>query len=243
MTSPTPPVTIALRIPGTWSGPQELIERLPAGFHLSAESLIMPDGTEIEFGAMEADDQFAGIFRSSCREPPTEEEQATVDAYTVNVFLKGPGGSMESARTMMEAAAAIIQAGGAGVFIDNSAVAHGGQQWRDMTQDGSPDALSFAFVAIVGGKTEVWTMGMHALGLRDIVMKRTDADKFDIIDMIRYVCQCEKPMEDGHLIADLGGPRFKVLTEAGDKKLAGTPLGNPYGRLRLVSLGNVAERN
>ncbi|MGH7121870.1 MAG: hypothetical protein ACREFP_23230, partial [Acetobacteraceae bacterium] len=176
---------------------------------MTGEALILPDGTQVAFGAVRADDQFAGIFRSSCRQPLTEEELAAVDGYRVNVFLSGPGGSMPAARTMMQAGAAVVRAGGLGVFIDNSTLAHGGRQWLDMAEDGSPEALSFAFVALVGGRTDVWTMGMHVLGLRDIVMKRADleADGLDIIDVIRYLCQADKPVEDGHLLADLSGLR------------------------------------
>src|SRR5207253_5301354 len=107
-------------------------------------------------------------------EPAAEDELATVDRYTVNVFLSGPGGSMQAARTMMQAGAAVVRAGGAGVFIDNSTLAHGGRHWLEMSEDGGPDALSFDFVAIVRGKTEVGTMGMHVLGLRGGVMKRAD---------------------------------------------------------------------
>src|SRR5205823_4139292 len=203
MIEPAAPVTISLRIPGQWSHPRELVERIPAGHRLTPDTLFLPDGTEIEFGAAPADDQFARIFRSSCRQPPTDAELATVDGYRVNAFLSGPGGSMAAARTMMQAAAAIVRAGGAGVFIDNCVLAHGGQQWLEMTDDGGPDALSFAFVGIIGSPTEVRTMGMHVLGLRDIVMKRADADGFDIIEVIRYVCRGDKPIDDGHVLADL----------------------------------------
>src|SRR5437588_485529 len=189
MNEPAAEITIALRIPGQWAHPKELIEHLPPGYRLTPEALILPDSTPIEFGAVAADNQFAQIFRSSCRQPATDDELATVDGYTVNVFLSGPGGSIQAARTMMQAGAAMVQAGGAGVFIDNSTLAHGGQHWLELTEDGGPDALSFAFVAIVRGQAEVWTMGMHVLGLRDIVMKRTDADAggFDIIEVIRYL--------------------------------------------------------
>ena len=166
------PVTIALRIPGKWSEPKELVQRLPEGFRLTGEELIMPDGVKIEFGALPPDDQFADIFRSSCRNTPTDDELAAVGAYQVNLTLSGPGGSIDSARTMMMAASSLIRAGGAGVFIDNSGVAHGGRQWLELTDDGGPDALSFAFVAIVGSDAEIYTMGMHALGQREIVMKR-----------------------------------------------------------------------
>ena len=237
------PVKIAFRIPGKWSHPRELIQGLPAGYRLTAEALILPDGTEIGFGAVKADAQFAQIFRSSCRQPATADELATVDGYTVNVFLSGPGGSMQAARTMMQAGAAVVRAGGAGVFIDNSTLAHGGRHWLEMTDDGGPDALSFAFVAIVRGKTDVWTMGMHVLGLRDVVMKRADADGFDIIEVIRYLSRSEKPVENGHLIADLDGPRFQAFTQASAEGPVGSPLHNPFGRLQLVRMRDIAETN
>ena len=245
MNEPAAPVTIALRIPGQWSHPRELVQRLPAGWRLTPEALIAPDTTPVEFGAMAADDQFAQIFRSSCRRPATADELATVAGYTVNVLLSGPGGSMPAARTMMEAGAAVVRAGGAGVFIDNSALAHGGRNWLEMTEDGGPDALSFAFVAIVRGQADVWTMGMHVLGLRDVVMKRTDieADGFDIIEVLRYLSWGEKPIDDGHVLADLDGPRFQGFTQDSAEGLVGSPVYNPFGRLKLVSIQDIAETN
>ncbi len=239
------PVMIALRIPGQWAHPRELIERLPEGCRLTPESLFLPDGAEIEFGAMPADDQFAAIFRSSCREPPTKEEMASVDSYRVNVLLGGPGGSLEAARTMMQAGAAMVRAGGAGVFIDNCGLAHGGQHWLAMAEDGRPDALSFAFVGIVRGESDVWTMGFHVLGLRDIVMKRADCDaeEFAIVEVIRYLARGDKTMDDGHVIVDFKGPRFQAFAENSPAELAGSPMHNPFGRLKLVSMRDIAEAN
>lgn len=244
MTEPTA-VEVALRIPGKWTHPKELVERLPEGYHLTPEALILPDKTEIGFGAMAPDNQFAQIFRSSCRQPAEPDELATVDGYRVNATLCGPGGSLDAARTMMQAAAAMVKAGGAGVFIDNCGLAHGGRNWLAMTDDGSPDAVSFAFVSIVSGKTEAWSMGMHVLGLRDIVMKRADAesDEFGIIDVVRYMARGEKPVGDGHILADLTGPRFRAATADSPQQLAGSPMHNPFGRLRLVAMRDIAEAN
>jgi hypothetical protein len=245
MNNAASPVEIALRIPGKWSHPGELIERLPAGFHFTPEALVLPDSTQVEFGAMPPDDQFAQIFRSSCRQPATDDELETVDGYTVNVTLCGPGGSIGAARAMMQAGAAIVRAGGAGVFIDNCGLAHGGQNWLEMTADGGPDALSFAFVAIYRGQADVWTVGMHVLGLRDVVMKRPDAesDGFGIVEVIRYLCRSERPVEDGHVLADLHGPRFQACTEDCTQMPAGSPMHNPFGRLKLVSMRDIAETN
>src|SRR5271170_6048004 len=121
---------------------------------------------------------FCFFFFLMIRRPP----RSTLFPYTT-LFRSGPGGSMDAARTMMQAGAAMVRAGGAGVFIDNCGLAHGGQHWLEMTEDGGPDALSFAFVAIVRGRNDVYTIGMHVLGLRDVVMKRKDIDSggFDIV--------------------------------------------------------------
>ena len=239
------PIETTLRIPGNWSHPEELIKRLPAGFRLTPERLILPDGTKVEFTPLPPDNQFAQIFESSCRQPATDDEMDVVKSYTVNVGLTGPGGSMQAALTMMQAGAAIVQAGGAGVFIDNSALAHGGGHWIEMTEDGDSDALSFAFVGIVRGKKEVRTMGMHVLGLRDVVMRRSDLDNEGdtIIELIRYVCRGDKPIGDGHLLADEHGLRFQAAATSCDEFDAGSPMYNPYGRLRLVSMKDISERN
>ena len=245
MNEPAALVTVALRIPGRWSHPSELVARLPAGCRITTDGLVLPDATPVELGGVAADDQFAQVFRSSCRQPPSDDELAVVDGYTVNVILHGPGGSLEAARAMMQAAAAVVRAGGAGVFIDNSALAHGGGHWLEMADDGGPDAISFAFVGIVRGRADVWTMGMHVLGLRDVVMKRADVETggFDIVEVIRYLAAGDKPVGDGHVIADLSGPMFRAVAQDRPDGPTGSPMHNPFGRLRLVSLRDIAEAN
>ena len=244
MNKPAPSIIVDLRIPGRWPHPRDLIKRLPDGCRVTAKALILPDGARIDLGFLPSDDQFPGIFRSSCRRPPTEEELATADRYTVNVTLSGNGGSMEAARTIMKAGAAMVRAGGAGVFIDNSALAHGGGLWLEMTEDGGPDALSFAFVGIVQGSTDIWTIGMHVLGLRDIVLRRADVEKgFDIVEVIRYLVEGDKPVEDGHILADVNGSWFSCRAENANPRTAGTPMYNPFGRHRLVKLGHIARNN
>jgi hypothetical protein len=245
MSDTAPPIIVDLRIPGAWSNPGELIEALPSGCRLTPQSLILPDDTRFELGFLNADNQFAQIFRTSCRRPATDDELATVDRYTVNVTLSSPGGSLDAARNIMQAGAAIVRAGGAGVFIDNSGLAHGGGHWLEMTDDGGPDALSFAFVSIIRGKTDVFTMGMHVLGLRDIVMKRVDIEThgFDIVEVIRYMSAGEKPMDDGHILADLNGPQFQAFAQDSPPEFAGSAMQNPFGRLKLVSMRDIAETN
>jgi hypothetical protein len=237
---------ITLRIPGDWSRPGELLERLPPGFRLSPDHLALPDGTKIDFVPMEPDDQFAGIFESSCRRPPTPDERAVLARYSVNIGLTGPGGSLEAALAMMQAGAAIVRAGGAGVFIDNSALAHGGETWLELTEDGGPEAISFAFASIIRGPDEVYTMGMQVMGFPNILMRARDVDDRaeTVIEIIRYICGGGRPIDVGHILADdQGHPRFQVLAKLEDEFEPDSAMHNPFGVLKIVSAKRIAEEN
>lgn len=238
-------VEITLRIPGTWAHPGELIERLPDGCQLSPEGLTLPDGTSFEFSPMQPDKQFAGIFKSSCRRPPTADELARVNRYTVNVGLIGPGGSLESARAMMQAAAVIVEAGGAGVFIDNSGMAHGASQWLAMTRDGSSDAISYAFVCLFGGGTEISSMGMHVLGQPEIAMRRADTSPSGepLVDALRYISSGDRIVDRGHVLVLDTGETLHVASRSDSQFPTGSPMHNPFGKLLLLPGREIAERN
>lgn len=238
-------VRTTLRIPGDWPHPAALVERLPQSCRITGESLVLPDGSDIEIVPMPPDDQFPQIFESSCRQPPTKEELTTVRRYTVNIGLKGPGGSLAAARTMLEAGAAIVRAGGAGVFIDNSALSHGGNFWLEMAEDGGPDAACYAFVAIVRSRQDLSTMGMHVLGYPDLVMRHEGLETAGdtLVEVIRYISTGEKPVDDGHLLCDEQGPRFQARRVSGDEWPSTSPLHNPFGRLRLTSIREIAAEN
>jgi len=236
---------VTLRIPGDWSHPKELVERLPEGVMMGPEQLLLSDGTALEFTPLPPDQEFPHIFQSSCRRPPTDRERAAINRYRVNIALSGPGGSLDAARTIMQAGAAIVRAGGAGVFIDNSALAHGGDDWIAMTDDGSPDAISFAFAGIIRGGLEIYTMGMQVMGLPDLLMRTADVDEQSdtIVEIIRYVCGGDRPIDVGHVLADELGPRFHVVAKVDDEFEPGSVMHNPYGRLQIVSARQIANDN
>ena len=239
------PVEITLRIPGTWEHPAQLVEQLPAGVQITGSQLILPGGAEFDITPLPPDDQFATIFRKSCRGKVTDEEFSKVDNYSVNVCLSGPGGSMESAYALMQAAEVILRAGGAAVFIDNSALAHGATQWCELSEAGNTDALTFAYVSIVRGVEKVYTMGMQTLGYPEVLMSRKDADEneMSIIEVMRYFCESSKRIDDGHVLADEKGPKYRVRNDPPAQFEAGSPLHNPWGRIRLVSFKDIAESN
>ena len=66
---------------------------------------------------------------------------------------------------------------------------------------------------------------------------------FDIVEVIRYVAASDKPIDDGHVIADLSGPRFRASVQESPARFAGSPMHNPYGRLKLVNFKEIVENN
>lgn len=232
---------ITLRIPGNWSDPRKLIQALPEGFRLGPESLRMPDGTEVEFNPLPPDGQFPGIFKSSCRRPARDDELAVVNQYTVNIALSGPGGSFEAALVMMQAGASIVRAGAAGVFIDNSAVAHWGSDWMEMTDAGTPDAIMFAFVSVIRGQREIYTAGLHTLGFPDLLMqpdRDCDEPGNSIMDLAMIM-----PISVGSVVADRHGVQYTGVSMTSDEFPGDSPVHNPYGRLKLVSTREIAAGN
>lgn len=238
-------VEIVFRIPTDITDPEVLWSGLPDGFAFEDRHLLCDDGTILPIWPMRADGQFASIFRSSCRRQPAPEELAIVDRYAINICLSGPGGSLESARRMMRAAAAILHASHSGIFIDNSGLSHGASSWLAMAEDGGVDALGFAYVGIVRGRSGISTFGMHSLGKPDVELPINDVDEngTQVIDLIRTFCQQERIVEDGDWVGDESAPRYQACSMTPAVTNKESVMHNPFGKLRLVRLKDIAERN
>ena len=114
-----------------------------------------------------------------------------------------------------------------------------------MTDDGGPEAISFAFVSIIRGRQDTYTMGMQVMGYTDVKMKSADIDERGevMIELIRYICRGDRPIDVGHILADELGPRFQVVSRETDDFPAESPMHNPFGCLKLVSSREIAEGN
>ena len=232
-------IEVTLRIPGTWEHPRELVERLPAGCRLEPEELILPNGARFEFRPLPADEQFPGIFASSCPKLPTETEREQIDSYTVNVCLTGPGGSLDAARELMVAAAALIEAGAAGVFVDNSGIAHGATDWLTLTDDRDGSGVYWAFVTTCRSEDKLYSIGMQILGFRDAIIARTGNEEFDfrtLHSFLGFYYRSGATIHDGDVVGDPVLPTVRAYREPYDRMPADAPMFNPFGQWRLESL-------
>jgi hypothetical protein len=227
---------VTLRIPGAWQRPEELFDGLPRGLRWTEAGLALADGTEFELHVFPADEEFPGLFAGSCPKLPTEDERQRIENYRVNVCVTGPGGSFARARRLMEAAAAVLAAGGAGVFVDNSGIAHGATDWLTLFDSADTGGMYWAFVSAVRSDEELYSIGMHVLGCRDAVIPATGDHERDLRTLhsfLGYSAFSGVAIKNGDLVADLVLPNFRAYAEADDRTPAEAPMFNPYGRWRL----------
>jgi hypothetical protein len=240
----TTDIEVTLRIPGTWSRPEEFYEGLPRGCRCTKEGLVLLDGSEFELHVLPADEEFPGIFAGSCPKLPTESERERIENFKVNICLTGPGGSIEAAKRLMAGAAAVLAAGGAGVFVDNSGIAHGATDWLTLLNSADDGGVYWAFVLAARSEEDVYSMGMHVLGFRDAIIPSTGNEEYDsrtLHSFLGYTAFSGAVLKDGEIVGDAVLPTFSAHMQPDDRVPEGAPMFNPYGRWRLVPLDG--ERN
>ncbi|MCP3903396.1 MAG: hypothetical protein GY715_07145 [Planctomycetes bacterium] len=234
----TPTPDIVLRVPGRWDDPAALAGALPSGFALAADHLAMPDGSLIGFVPMPPDTEFPFVFGAACfgHERPVDEH--AVDGYTVNACLAGPGGSVTSATRMVVAATALLNAGGLGVFIDNSLVAHEAMTWMEIVAPIGIEALLCIFLNMFRGDESVYSIGLHTLGMREVVVRRSgddDRDRTVLLDFIEAVAFGDRASAGD--VYHCGDVSMRVTCGVSARFERHLPVYNPYGEWRLELIG------
>ena len=233
---------ITVRVPGPWNRPEELIRALPAGYELAPDTLVMPGGGHLALWAQPPDREFPRIFAYACRGARTPRERRILENYRVNVCLVGPGGSVEAARRMLAGAAAVVRAGGAGVFVDNCAQAHSTCDWLELADEAEQDSALAAFVGVFKDKHELWSIGMHVMGRRDAVVPHHangEVESGMLSDFLIYTLVADVVIADGDLVGDPSGPRYRLRKTPATRFQAGSPLHNPYGQWRLEPIARI----
>ena len=244
-----PELTTTFRIPGRWDGPEDFASRLPAGCRVEGDALTLEGGAAARIVPAAPDGEFAAVFEGSCRRPLGADEREDLRGYAVNILLTCPAGSAEKAAEAMRLAAAVVEAGGAGVFIDNSGLSHGAADWLAMAGAADLDALTFAYVGMITDGSDVTTMGMRAFGRPDFVMSERDAgdaregELDPIIQVMQYLAGGDREVAVGHVIAGADERAFRVSDAGPDPFEPGSPMHNPAGRLRLKSFRDIAASN
>jgi hypothetical protein len=226
--------TITVRVPGPWRRWRDLAESLPAGCVLEDGFLRLEGGDRVPLVMRIADKQLPALFEISARVKEAPRLRQRLDRCPTQACVVAPGGSDEAARRVLAATAALARAGGEGLYVDNSGLTSLPEEWLQLADSGQAEALVDAFVNTFGSDLEFWSLGMHALGLRDVALARSGDDANDVMvlrSILYYIADPEVPIVDGDFIGE--DPTYRFRRGSTSRLPPGSSLHNPYGEWHL----------
>lgn len=234
------PLTV-LCIPGPWQSRSALLEALIHGNsgYLFAGQVLMHMETkqacELEFHAH--DPRMGAAFRAAGPHWVATPDMQDIDAHASVVYLVINGGTAIQAEALMQAAAALLDAGGLGVKVESSGIAHSPSAWRDLCADLHLFSAHRAYVLYITGP-QVYSCGMHNLGLRDAIVEN-DGDTAEAIELIRVFTRylfTESPIIRAGQTFGTGrdAPTYRLSDDVGPHYEDDSLYANPYGFWRLV---------
>lgn len=240
---------LVLCIPGPWTGSSALageIAESGTGYVLDGKVLRDTDtGFACELVLQAADPELEEDFAKAGPHWAHTEAMADIDSHRTVAYLVAPGGSREAADAMMRAGAALIDAGGLGVKVDSTGIAHAPAYWIDMSEQLHLLTAHRALVVYVAG-ADVYSCGMHNFGLPEAIT--SSGDKTQAADMLRfftrYLLEYAPALEDGHTFSVSEGKQmYRVERTAAIDYGEGSLFNNPYGAWRLTPLAQEKKGN
>ena len=264
MSDATPRIELTFAIP--FDHPADLAAALKKsrnGYRLTERGLKTPDGFTLEVAVRPQDGEFATVVCGGSH-PPTDEEREAMEEAPTLLSLRGPGGSQDAARRMLEAGAALCEVGASGVLVCNSGNGHGAGDWITLADDAEGGGTHWAYVAsgrsgdgsdgirfgvFDVGFPSLHSMGMHCMGHRDVVVPATGDDEYDWFQLNNYCGYLQRSGRvpvNGDVLTALAGdpeegdaemvPMFRVRTMDCTHLDPNHPMHNPYGLYVLVPL-------
>ncbi|MFC4933467.1 DUF4261 domain-containing protein [Massilia sp. GCM10023247] len=230
---------LVLCIPGPWRDRAELAESIAAsdtGYLLDGGVLRDTlDGFACDLLLEGSDPDLAAAFAKAGPHWAASSAMAAVADHDCVIYLAGKGGSRAAAEAMMRAAGALVEAGGLGVKVESTGIAHGPAYWLDMCFGLEQLTAHRALVVYVTGK-DVFSCGMHNFGLPDAMT--TAVDQAAAADMLRtftrYLLEQAPLLADGHTFSvSAGAPVYRLRKVPARDYGPDSLFNNPYGAWRL----------
>lgn len=249
---------IQLHIPGSWPDAKALAEALTT---TSADAYSLTDGAlrgrgeqpgyPLAWGKRDA--ELPALFAAWASAPLPEAEQAAVAAHRSVAVLQAPAAPDRPAlQALMRAVLAVLRAGGAGVWVNSTGLAHGPARWEWLTSFtfNRPARYYEAFVTQNGFDEDnqtVFSVGMHSFGLPDALAQVPDAGRL-VEDFCLYLLY-DKPKKPQPLTAFTFSPPFAEDTHfalSAEPDFVNEPTDathNPHGfyRLRPVAAAQLPD--
>jgi hypothetical protein len=192
-------------------------------------------GIPVEVRAHE--EKLVSAFRIASGGAFPQEMMRAIEEHRTGLYLIAPGGTLETARAAMLGTAALLRAGGVAAKVDSSGRAQSRDNWLALAGYEGPQALYEGFVCLVGDRTQLYTCGMHLLGLPDALLegRYSPGEARSLLDAFLLYVLIESPsLATGHTFSvRAGAPRYR-LRQVPDRIHPGDDLfHNPFGFWQL----------
>lgn len=242
------PPLMVLCVPGPWADALELGRALAmqttgqgGGWLFAGRVLLRIEShwsCELEFGP--ADARMVRAFHAAGPHWRGTPEMEAIAGHRAVAYLVGPGGSREAAEGLMQAAAALLRAGGLGVKVESSGIAHPPAQWLEWCDELFLFLAHRALVVYVSGDGETRSCGMHNLGLPDAVTEGHGQLPADLLrDFTHYLFTEAPVIRKGQTFAAAAeAPLYRLHSARGDVYEDDSLFNNPYGAWRLSAVSH-----
>jgi len=247
---------VALSIPGPWTDRAALVAAIAEasdGDVVAAGGLITATGAAScngLFDLFEADSALVQAMGAGSGGALAGDDIARLSGHRTIcglTLLVQDRAHDETARQLRLLTRAVAGAGGLGVFVDRSGVAHPWERWWSLLEREDFSGLYFGTVIHIGDDHELASVGMHQYGWPDVAVSTHDApgnDAANLIAQFNSFQLIDRPqMTAGETFAT--GPDAPVfqLNHAADTRYPDThPYHNRHGLWRLEPIDAEMER-
>ncbi len=232
---------LVLCIPGPWKDRAELVKAIvehSKGYVFAGRVLMhMETKFTCELVHEKADSRMPIAFAAAGPHWKTSPEMKAIGEHRSVVYLVGKGGSQLNAEAMMLAARGVLLAGGLGVKVESTGIAHSPRAWLEFCDNIHLFTAHQAFVLYVTGP-DVYSCGMHNLGLRDAIT--SGVDKAEAVELLReftrYLFTESPTIKAGQTFGvAVDAPVYRIGNDEGVQYDPGSLFTNPYGYWRLTA--------
>src|SRR5262249_44534142 len=167
---------IVIAVPGPWADRREVVQAVAGandGTFLFLGGLLFDvahkRGIPVEIRAHE--EKLVSAFRIASGGVFPQETMRAIEEHRTGLYLIAPDGTLETAQAATLGAAGVLRAGGVAAKGHSSGRAQTRDDWLALAGYEGPQALYEGFVCLAGDRTQVYTCGMHLLGLPDALLE------------------------------------------------------------------------
>lgn len=232
---------IVLCVPGPWADRSELVESIAkdSDGYIFAGMVLMHIETsqffELEFDG--TDERMLSAFTAAGPHWKNTPEMEKISSHKSVCYLISKGGSIESAHAIMNAANALLKAGGFGVKVESTGLAHPPKDWQEQCESAYLFKSHISYVVYITSEN-TYSCGMHNFGLPDAIVDSRESEKpSELLRVFTHYLLSESPeIKNGQTFSvDSDSPIYRIhahpALDYGEHSL----FNNPFGMWQLRS--------